>query len=303
MNPFDLRGPEFLSLYTVLLVIAVAAAALLRRTLRLPNDEPPREALDLSPYETAYLAGGEELAVNAAIARLVQAKVLAVNPAERKLTRCGDEPPPDAAELERAVFSAVIAKTGETIATVRAHAARALTPIRRRLQDLGLLVPEDRSGTARLVPVLIVLGVALVGGIKILVGLAREKPVFFLVMLCALTVVVALAGFAWPVHRSRRGDRALERLREANAALEYSGSRHADDLAGDDLVLALGLFGMGALAGGPLAELRTALKPPPKAGGGGGGCGSGCGGGGGGGGCGSGCGGGGCGGGCGGCGG
>ena len=300
MNPLDLPGPEFLGLYFVLFVAAVAAAFFLRWFLRLPGDEPSREALDLSPYEVAYLAGGEELAVNAALARLVHEDVLAVDAINRRLTRQSDEPPGDARKLERAVFSAVNGESGETIANVRSDAARAFGSIQRRLQDLELLVSEDRSWQARLIPLFVVLSVVFFGVLKIFVGLSRDRPVIFLVIFCIISVVVAFVGFGRAVRRSRRGDRALDRLRKSNAALEYSRRFRADDLAGDDLALAVGLFGMGVLAGGALAKLQTALKPPhtPVSSGG---CGSsGCGGGGGGA-CGGG--GGGCGGGCGGCGG
>src|SRR5260370_20282838 len=106
MNPLDLQGPEFLGLYVVLFVAAVAAAFFLRRFLRLPGDEPSREALDLSPYEVAYLAGGEELTVNAAMARLVHENVLAVDAINRRLAKQTDELREDASEQERTVLSA-----------------------------------------------------------------------------------------------------------------------------------------------------------------------------------------------------
>jgi uncharacterized protein (TIGR04222 family) len=69
MNPFDLPGPEFLGLYAVLFVAAVTVAVFLRWYLRLPSDEPPRDGIELTAHEVAYLAGGPVLAVNAAMAR------------------------------------------------------------------------------------------------------------------------------------------------------------------------------------------------------------------------------------------
>src|SRR5262249_22724430 len=84
-----------------------------------------------------------------------------------------------------------------------------------------------------------------------------------------------------PVHRSRRGDRLLARLRAEHAALETSFQSNPDSLLGLDFALAIALFGFGNLTSGPLADLRTAMQPPGGAGGGG--CGGGCGGGGGGG--------------------
>src|SRR5262249_49310671 len=175
-------------------------------------------------------------------------EVLAVDAVKRRLTRQSDQAPRDAGKLERAGFSSVNSVTGETIANVRSDAGRAVGAIQRRLQDLELLVTEDRSWQARLIPLLVVLSVVFFGVLKVFVGLSRDRPVIFLVIFCIISVVVAFVGFGRAVHRSRRGDRVLERLRKRNAALEYSRSWRADDLAGDDLALAVGLFGMGVLA-------------------------------------------------------
>jgi uncharacterized protein (TIGR04222 family) len=188
-----------------------------------------------------------------------------------------------------------MAPDGQPIGEVRQEADRTLQWIDKRLKEMGLLVADGQARLVRLVPTLLVLGVAVFGIIKIGVGLSRGKPVAFLVVLCVATVLIALIGFARGVHRTVRGDRVLTRLKQENAALEHTARRKPSELAGDDLALAMGLFGIGILAYGPLAPLGTALRPPAGTGGcgAGGGCGGGCGGGGGGGG---GCGGGGCGG-------
>ena len=295
MNPFDLRGPEFLTLYVFLFLGILGLAAALRWHWRQPADEPGPEALDLAPFEVAYLAGGPTLAVNAAIARLVHEGALTVNASDRKLLRKeGGALSKGASRLEKAVFCEVDPGSRTGLADVRQRVASDLEPIRQRLQHLGLVVADDGAVLARFVPLLLLLVVPAFGFIKIMVGLSRDRPVSFLVVLCIVSFVVALVGFARAVVRSRRGDRALALLKEANAAMETSAQRRPEALAGDDLVLALGLFGMGVLAGGPLADLQAALRPKPGAASWGGTCGSGssCGGGG----CGGGCGGGGCGG-------
>lgn len=286
MNPLDLPGPQFLAFYAVLYLAAVAVGALLRWFLRQPGDELPPTEFDLSPYEVAYLRGGEELAVNAAIARLVHQDVVAVDASSRKLKLHGEELPAGASQLERVVHAAVKGDAGETIAAVRSAVSPQLAPLKRRLQDLGLLVAGDQARIARFLPLAIVLLAPLLGVVKIIVGISRGRPVEILIVFCILSTIVAFLGFIRPVHRSRRGDRALVQLRTDNAAMEFQVGRRVEELSGDDLVLALGLFGMGILAGGPMADLQTALKPPSSSSGCGGGCGSsGCGGGCGGGGC------------------
>jgi uncharacterized protein (TIGR04222 family) len=294
-NPFELAGPEFLGLYVLFLVLTVVVATVLRRSLREPTngeEEPPRP---LDPYEVAYLAGKGPLAVNAALAKLVHLNLLTVSAAERKVTAQGTLPE-NAHPLEKVVHAEAHPELGQSIKDVRQRTEEVLEEIDQRLKDWGLVVSDGKSVVARLAPTLLVLGVAIFGGIKLLVGLSRGKPVGFLVVLCIVTVLIALIGFARRPHRSGRGDRLLTRLKREHAALQHAARVPAPDLAAEDLTLALGLFGLSVLMGGPLNDLRTALTPPPGSASGCGGGGT-CGGGGG-------CGGGGCGGGgCGGCGG
>jgi uncharacterized protein (TIGR04222 family) len=289
-NPLGLRGPEFLALYLILLFIAVGVAFLIRWTLRAPADEPIEEPGNLDPYEAAYLAAGASLAVDAAIASLVQRETLAVETGGRRLTIAGrlrDK----SHDLERAVYKSIAAEAGATVEAVRPDAKRAADKIRQRLEDLGLVVADGAAWTARLSSVVPIGALIVLGLMKIQVGMSRNRPVSFLVILCILSALIAVAFLAVRPLRSRRGDRVLGRLKHENAALQYAAQPESAGLAGDDLALAVALFGTSILVAGPLAGLRAALLPPPSSGSGGG-----CGGG-------SSCGGGGCGGGGGGCGG
>ncbi len=303
MNPFDLPGPQFLVVFFITFAVALAVALWLRWALLQPADEPGREALDLGPYEVAYLAGHEELAINTAIIRLIQQNVLTVS--NRALNQSGAGLPAEAPELEQQVYDAVEPDAGKTISAVRSAVSSQLMPIKRRLQDLGLVLSTDQAWMARFVPLVLMLLVTFCGVIKVFVGVSRGRPVSILVVLCVLSVIVACVSVGRSVFRSRRGDQALALMKDENAALKYQAGERIAQLDGDDLVLALALFGTGVLVGGPLAELHSALRPTPAAAESGSsswsffscgssGCGaSGCGGGGG---CGGGCGGGGCGG-------
>jgi uncharacterized protein (TIGR04222 family) len=291
-----MRGPDFLGFYLVFFGMAVIAAGLLRWYFRAPGGAPSRFELELSPYETAYLAGGRELALNAAIAKLMKEKVLDADPLGRSLLRrssalIGGSP------LERAIYSA-IGEGGESIARVRSAAAAALAPMEAKLLSLDFILGPFWETIARFVPFMIAISPPFLGVLKICVGVSRSKPVIFLFIFVIVSLIVASVLFLRPVLRSRRGDSALRMLKHDNAAVGYAVQRSANRLSGDDLVLGLGLFGVGILAGSELDSLHKMLKPHPQSGSSG--CGtSGCGGGG----CGGGGGGGGCGGGCGGCGG
>src|SRR5262249_27012388 len=143
-----------------------------------------------------------------------------------------------------------------------------------RLREVGLLYSKDQAYTARYFPLLIILAVLAFGGIKLLVGLARNKPVGFLVVGLAVTAIVGLIITLRPIFRNRRGDAVVDTLKEHHVALKLTAESNQAQLTGRDLALAIGLFGMGILTYGALDELRRGFFPK-----GGSSCGSSCGGG------------------------
>lgn len=287
MTPFDLRGPDFLQFYGFLALCVASLAYLLRQQLRQPADEPDPEALQLTPYEAAYLAGQEELAVNAVLANLVRQEVVKINAKERSVARTR-KPLPTGADPLEGMFYQAIRPEGTPIKDVRGLGSIALDPIRNSLKRLGLILTDQQAWSARFMPMLLLLILGFFAIVKIAVGIERNRPVGFLLLTCIATFAVAFIGFGRRPHRSQRGDHALARLKAEHAELRYTARSGIEALAGT-LPMAVALFGLGILSGTALADLQTALKPPPSAGGScGGGCGGGCGG---------------CGGGCGGCGG
>lgn len=278
MNPLDWRGPEFLWLFVALMVLAFALATYLRWRLRLPAEKPPREALDLEPYEVAFLKGGEKTVAFAALGRLVREQQVEIDLDSGKL-----EPRPLAAPLpavEEAVYRAVRPEVPITLAKAQEAVLPFLEPIRRQLVGLGLLVDEEDGARARWLPLLAIAPVFLLGCAKVWVGLSRDRPVTILVWLCASLLAVALLVFGRQVHRSRCGDQALELIENTSSALRYQAERGSAYLAGGDLLLALALF---EVADDRLVKLRQAIHPGSSGssdGSGSGSCGGGCGGGG-----------------------
>lgn len=290
MNPLDLKGPEFLALYLTLAGIALPVGAVLRMIASGPGDVPGALDLDLDPYEVAYLADGEERVVNAAVASLVNAECLEVAALARTLKRVKPRAP-DVHPMEAAAYDAIDPKDATTISTLRSRVSlnaleSAVTPIRRQL-----VLDENRAIEVRMLTVAPLALVMLLGGAKLMIGLSRDRPVGFLLFLLFGTLVLIAALASWKPHRTGRGNAALRELRKRNAALASTASHGAWRLASSDLVLSIGLFGMGVLASatGPLATLGNTLKPPPQQRSGsscssgcgsscGGGCGGGCGG-------------------------
>src|ERR1700722_11389545 len=119
MNPLGLKGPEFLEFYTIALIVASLVAAALRLYLRQAAGQPDSNALDLSPYEVAYLAGGAALTCNAALARLVHDDGLK-GAAPRRRIRVRQQLPTETFDVERAVHRAAdCGKDGQSVEKLR----------------------------------------------------------------------------------------------------------------------------------------------------------------------------------------
>jgi uncharacterized protein (TIGR04222 family) len=306
-NPLDWRGPDFLVLY--LAVAAVAAAlAVAARWLLAGNAPWPTEAgqRPLDPYEVACLAAGPGRAVQAAFAAMVRAGTLRLEKAETRFlgliprtTRRiepGESLPATAPLLERALYDAAAEAPSKLEPLVKAG-----LPIAEQIRDSLIrrsLMRSQRPDGASVVAGLVMASPLVLGVPKIFVGLERGRPVAFLVVLCVLTVAAAIVFLLARSRMTPAGNALLDSLKGQLASHSKLDGQAAAALPPAQLAMAIGLFGAGMLAAGPLASVHAML---PRASGGAGctsgGCsGAGCGGGG--------CGGGGCGGGgCGGCGG
>ncbi len=263
---FNLSGPQFMAVYAIAFAVAACSAAVMRWCLKMSAPASP-PAIRLDPYEVAHLAGGSERAVNAALASLVSRDLLKIE--ENRFWRINDGVSVPLHPLEDTVLQAVDPHLGREIDQLHEDLQYS-GKIANRLRSLGLIVSEERVqlGQAAL---FIVLSVPLLGAIKVLVGLSREKPVGFLVIACIVSAVVAIAVFGERLHRTYRGDCMLDDLKaDKSFLLDIDRTK----LAGLDLVLALALFNVHVLVGGPHEELRSMLARREMSGGG---CGSGCG--------------------------
>lgn len=302
-NPLDFRGPEFLTFYAVLLISLTIAAVALRYFLR-PGDPPPAEPLD--KYQVAALARGVEGVVQAATASLVHSGTLEVARDAQLGPRSGEirlhyrgERPASSDKVESRIIAICDDPNGARFSHVVDHARPAAQLIQDRLEAWGLLVPSDGLHPSRWVPACLMAIGVVVGAAKMYVGVQRDKPVGYLLLM--LLVAVGLTWwFSKRPFRTRSGDRELARLRRDNHRSKQKLKEAKRQTTSDEVALAAALFGLPLVASGELALINEAWKlrdGPPTTSGSDGSSGCGSGGGDGGGGCGGGCGG------CGGCGG
>lgn len=278
MNPFNLRGPEFLEFFLLLFAVCGAASMVARWALRMPAGAAGPRHCALDALEVALLAGGRDRAFHAAVARLAAAGLLEVDAVERTLCPRGGARAGSA--LEQRILEEVGNVLRMPIREVKAKVGPSLEAAQARLRSLGLL-PESNAAVVVSAGLWVIL--AAFGAVKIAIGTSRHRPAGILALLVVVALVLAL-GFATnsPV-RSRLGDNALAVLQSSN-----DGLRSAAGACPADVGLSVALFGTAVLSGTPLEQVALALRPPPRTGAsdGSSGCSSsGCGGGGGGGGC------------------
>jgi uncharacterized protein (TIGR04222 family) len=271
-SPFDFKGPEFLGFYLASFAIACAAAAVLRWHLRQPAGIVGGEPPPLDPYAVTYLSGGRDLAISAALTNLCQRGVINVSSLFGRLAAVNPLPS-DAHAFERGIYD-LVARCSDTVKAVREKGENLTTVIAESLKEQGLVVSDAQARRTMVAPLLLAAVVPIMGLIKILVGLERDRPVGFLVAACIVSLIVIAAGFARRPLRTRRGDAVLAALRSRHEGLRETARTSFSNLSDAALPLAIGLFGMSVLAGTPLDDLRNNLQPTAS----GSSCGSGCGG-------------------------
>ena len=233
--------------------------------------------------------------VNAAVAGLVQDGIVTLEPNKKHILRTSMVGPMNH-EIEAAIVDYANDVRGKPLVGVTTAAKAPIERLMYRLDSLGLLMTAEQASIAKGISLCVALIAPALGVIKIMVGLSRDRPVMYLACLCILSVVVNFLVLFRPMHRSRYGDAVLKQMRHRYGYLGTLGHVKSA-VPGQDVAMAVSLFGMSALDGWPMAQ-HFVLVPREQ----GSSCISGCGGGGstcggGGGGCGGG------GGGCGGCGG
>jgi uncharacterized protein (TIGR04222 family) len=273
-NPLDFQGREFLSFYLSVASTVTLFAYFLRWYLRQPAKKSSGAVVSLHPYETAYLAGGQNRAIDAAIISLIQHGHLKPEPELRTLVPQSPLPH-NSHPLEQAIEQA--ARSSGEVDQVRVSVANATDQICNHLKSLNLLMTESQNKAAQKLPAIGVFAVLLLGISKILVGISRDKPVGFLVVLCMITAIIGCCFLCVPVFRSRYGDRVLADLKARYLNQQRVKSANTMLTTDPQLVLAFGLFGTVVLAESSLIDLRKVLAPPPNSadGGGGDGCGGG----------------------------
>jgi uncharacterized protein (TIGR04222 family) len=245
-NPLNFNGSEFLVFYFLLSVVVLFVADRLRSYLRLPDGETP---IILEPYEAAYLAGRKHRVVDTAITSLAQKGHVAIEKTGRILII-----QKSAKELSNPVEQAVVdaITVDGRISSIRRATNQPIETIRERLSQINLLVSPNQSTKAQRYPAVLIAFLFGLGILKISVGISREKPVKYLLIMCFIIAAIGFTFWIIPSHRSRYGDRVLQNLRT-------HVSSTVDSNVYPQALFAVALLGVTVLPNDIFADLKEIL--------------------------------------------
>ncbi len=272
LNPFELKGTEFLAFLVPLLAVAAAVGLVIRHTMSGPKLDPDEPLPDLTWTQTALLAGNAGRLLDAAIARLIADGAVRVSADEKWLEKQG-EPPGDLTAIERVVYNSLPLSKSDPKALKKLREeieARAAADEAKLLAD-GLVMDAGRARTIAsqaAVPYgLVLFGL---GGARLLMGLLNDLPVGYLGITLVSGLILGLVLFARRLRVTHKGQAVLEQWQTRLGGLKDRAAT-AD---GYDPALAVALFGTTALVG---TEYGALQRWYPRDTSGDGGCGSGCG--------------------------
>jgi uncharacterized protein (TIGR04222 family) len=279
---FDWRGPDFLAFYIGALLTAVFVVLGLRSRARGSESWVRKEDVSSDPYLVATLTGGPNLAIYAAMSELGRRELVTATGPETIRAVAGTPAPADLHPFESAVYRSLSNQIGSMVA-LRSRVSVETEAMRSLLEQQELVLPESRrQKLARqatwIFGVLVALGV-----VKLLVGIDRSKPVFWLVFLLIVAVTLLVRMRRTP-YRTRRGEAAWNWLHGSHVRPLLHRQVFDPQFAALGLLpLAVGLYGVPFLNDSPLSSFGTSIVPRnevPKKNGDTGwwltGCGSGC---------------------------
>jgi uncharacterized protein (TIGR04222 family) len=260
-NPLDLTADQFLPLQIGLIIASILGAMWWRRSLRASAIGASRQSN--SESELAWLAYGDPGCMDACITRLLSDGHLEL---DGRLLRSRHWPDASAPEPDRSIL--LLARTGIAANELIQRTTRHLSAMREQLVRRGLALDSAASFRARWLPALLPAATLVFGCAKIIVGMQRDKPVGFLVLLSVVTAVAVLIFLLKVPRTTLEGDALIRLQRQKHRILKRAASSR-------DLPLAVALFGTAVLVSTPLAAYHAQRVPPGDGGGSGGGDGGG----------------------------
>lgn len=253
MNPFDLRGPEFLLFYFCFSLVVIIATVVLRR--RAESGDAPR--IDLGdPYLIAYLRGGYIEALRVALFSLIDRGMLVMDgELVRRADHVTDNMVKHPVEYEALKKFSVPDKPASVF--MDENMKSAIHTYRYKLEEAGLLPDSDVRMLRFKRFLMAVMALVIVGVIKILIGLDLDRPVGGLIFIMIIAIIIT-AYFSFPRLT------ALGKATLADVTNLYSGLRTRVDsfspsMASAEVAMFAAVFGVASLPSIQFPHARTLL--------------------------------------------
>lgn len=266
---WGVSGSAFLFVYALIALVTLGAVLRARHTLRAGVPVSSTE-LDRRPEYVAYLNGGRDLAVYAALSAMhVDGSITTADRAAGMVRAAG----PVAAEgsrLQRAIHAATTRLTRRRGLVHAPGVTRELDDIGDRLVRSGLLLSRPARQRYRASSYWM-LAVLALGFVRTMAGTANGRPVGHLIVAMLLVGVAFLVLLARVPERTRAGDTLLADQRDRHAALSPTMRPDWASVGAGAAALSVGVFGVGALmaAQPAFAEELEAQQSAALGGGGG----------------------------------
>ena len=270
MNPFDLRGPEFLVFYFIFSLIVIVALVLLRRTW----ESASMPKVDLSdPYLIAYLRGGKNEALRVAVVSLIDRGLLIFD--GTKIERASNASPGSVRRPIEKTLMEKFSRAGEAKSIFDDSTLELECESYQETLERDRLLPDESAKQVRLllsVAAFFLLGV--VGGIKVFVALERGRTnVTFLIVLMVIAIAVAVRVMS--PRLTSTGSALLADVQTLYTGLKGRATLIRPGGATIEAMMLAAAFGVDTLAGDAFAYTSSSSCGSSC---GGGGCGGGCGG-------------------------
>lgn len=244
MNPFNLKGPEFLLFYLILCSVVIVAMIYLRRAAE--SVTPPRINLS-DPYLIAYLRGGKNETLRIAVLSLIDRNLLTVN---NQTIQTAENVTLDmvSVPLEKSMLKIFVKGYTATSIYTSPTLDEECAPYETQLERAGLLPSKQMKAQRRTrfaIAATIMLGI---GVIRIVQSLAAGRfNLFYLIVMMVAATLIAKAYYAPRLTKS--GKEFIEDVQSFYAHMNYAKMNPQEGSSSTgNMMLAAAVFGIGGLA-------------------------------------------------------
>lgn len=244
-DTWGVPDPAFLGIYLALGAVAALLAVVLRRRIA-AGDPHGAHGLDDRPEDVAYLNGGPELAVYAALSAMHVDRTVVTSERTTGQVCAAGHPGRSATALQRAIHLAARRLTPGRMLRTHTPVHAELVRIAQRLETDGLLVSGADRGRYRAAAWLPG-AVAVLGVVRLVVAGATGRPTGSLAVLVLAVSVATLVLATRVPHRTSAGETALASVRARHGALSPDMRPDWANAGSGAAALSVGAFGVGAM--------------------------------------------------------